>query len=132
MKNSLLNGLLTKVTLTIFFSTLSTQIALGNNLNNSITTQYIASSLSCNLNGDRNRGHGNDLYVDFTTNIDNVGIARIFGDFDLDNPGKSLDSQMNIIASDRKIEWVSLNDGQKQQIKDEWNKYLCSLSVYPD
>jgi len=92
----------------------------GNNLN--------SSTLVCRRSGDRNRGHGNDPYVEFEMNIENIGKANISGDFDLDNPGKSLDKQMEIIAEGEKIQWPSLNDEQKQEIKDEWARQICPSS----
>lgn len=113
------------VTLAISFSPkmLSAEDLLGDNL---------SSPLVCNRNGDRNKGHGNDSYVDFTMNIEEIGVARISGDFDLDNPGTSLDRQMEILVKGENIQWNALNDAQKQQVTDEWANQICLLSLYSD
>jgi len=93
---------------------------------------HASSPLVCSRNGDRNRGHGNDPYIEFTMNIEEVGAVLIAGDFDLDNPGASMDKQMEIISEGEKVQWASLNDSQKQQIKDEWARQICLSRVYPD
>lgn len=82
----------------------------------------------CTRSGDRNKGHGNDPYVEFAVNISEIGSAQVSGDFDLDNPGNSLDKQMEIISSGQKIQWASLSDLQKQEIKDTWAKQACTSS----
>ena len=123
MKKLLQAGLFA-ITLAIFFS--PKVLVAENSLENNF------SSLACNRDGDKNKGHGNDPYVDFTMNIEEIGVARISGDFDLDNPGTSLDKQMEILVEGEKIQWSTLNGVQKQQIKDEWANQICLLSLYPD
>ena len=86
----------------------------------------------CMRSGDKNKGHGNDPYTEFEMVIEAIGTVEISGDFDLDNPGTSLDKQMNIVAGDKQIQWSTLEDTQKQQIKDEWAKQVCYLSLYAD
>lgn len=101
----------------------------GRELAVDVTTDATSNPVVCTRSGDKNKGHGNDPYVEFTVNISKIGSAQISGDFDLDNPGKSLDKQMAIISSGQKIQWASLSDLQKQEIKDQWAKRPCTLDT---
>ena len=122
MKKLIQSGLFIGVVLVSFSLRAISQNAIANPSEDSI----------CMRSGDKNKGHGNDPYIEFTMDIEAIGTAKISGDFDLDNPGTSLDKQMNIVAGNKQIQWNTLKDTQKQQIKDEWAKQLCYLSLYAD
>lgn len=92
-----------------------------------------ASALTCSSSGDKNKGHGNDPYIEFEMNIDSIGQAELSGDFDLDNPGESLDKQLNIVANSGTVLWTTLGDEQKQQIKAELYKHIClAANIFAD
>ena len=100
---------------------------------NILVQDNFSSTLICLKDGDKNKGHGNDLYVEFGMNIDSIGQAEISGDFDIDNPGNSLDKQLNIMANNEKILWTTLDDGQKQQVKHELRKQIClAANIFAD
>lgn len=93
---------------------------------------YFYSSSVCTQERDKNKGHGNDPYIELTMNIEAIGTATITGDFDIDNPGVSLDKQMNIMVNEKEILWTSLSNSQKQQLEDELYQHLCGQYLYPD
>ena len=123
MKKFIQSGLLVSVIFVSFSQKSLSQKAIADTSTDSAV---------CMRSGDKNKGHGNDPYTEFTMNIEAIGTVEISGEFDLDNPGTSLDKHMNIAAGDRQIEWSTLSDAQKQQIKDEWAKQVCYLSLYAD
>lgn len=103
------------------------------NSTENIIVDKLTPNLACLQDWDKNKGHGNDPYIEFTMNVESIGQIDISGDFDIDNPGTSLDKQMMISANSQEILWSSLNNSQKQQIEDELRRQVClALNIFPD
>ena len=124
------SGFLAAIVIVIFFPHKS--VGSTESSRNDYDDSQASTSIICRRSGDRNKGHGNDPYIEFAINIEEIGKANISGDFDLDNPGASMDKQMKIFSEGETIQWASLNESQKQQIKDEWARQICLSSLFAD
>ncbi|WP_036480998.1 hypothetical protein [Myxosarcina sp. GI1] len=77
-------------------------------------------SFACSLD-DGNNGHGNDPYVNVTTD-NGINVA---GHFDMTNPGNSLSQRMDMAIDNKDVEYNSLSLAQKQEVLDALAEKVC-------